>query len=180
MSPTSYQTAPPRTFIISTCVDQVKQLTAPSRRREFASALRADAMLNATRRHHGCAVSDERARARRRDRPVVPVRVRILVRGNAVGQIHLWLALGVIVSTAATDAVYVMFSAAVASRRRLPAATWSSVWYLLSAFAVISYTRNWVYVCFAAIGSWIGAYLSMTFLRRGSENNEQGRATPAS
>jgi len=78
------------------------------------------------------------------------------------------LALGVAVSTAATDAVYVMFSAAVASRRRLPAATWSSVWYLLSAFAVISYTRNWVYVAFAALGSWLGAYASMTWLRRPS------------
>ncbi len=81
-------------------------------------------------------------------------------------QIHPLLALGVAASTAATDAVYVMFSAAVSSRKRVPAATWSSVWYLLSAFAVISYTRNWVYVCFAAIGSWIGAYISMTVLRR--------------
>ena len=81
-------------------------------------------------------------------------------------QIHLWLAVGVMVSTAATDAVYVMFNAAVSTRRRVPAATWSSVWYLLSAFAVISYTRNWVYVCFAAIGSWIGAYISMTILRK--------------
>ena len=77
-----------------------------------------------------------------------------------------WLALGVIASTAATDAVYVLFNAAVSSRRRVPAATWSSIWYLLSAFAVISYTRNWVYVCFAALGSWIGAYLSMTVLRQ--------------
>ncbi|MBV9888250.1 MAG: hypothetical protein JO119_17025 [Acidobacteria bacterium] len=76
------------------------------------------------------------------------------------------MALGVLVSTAATDAVYVMFNAAVSSRKRLPAATWSSVWYLLSAFAVISYTKNWAYVAFAAAGSWIGAYLSMTFLRR--------------
>lgn len=75
------------------------------------------------------------------------------------------LAIGVLLSTAATDAVYVLFNAAVSSRRRIPAATWSSVWYLLSAFAVISYTRNWQYVCFAALGSWIGAYLSMTFLR---------------
>src|ERR1700759_14871 len=57
-----------------------------------------------------------------------------------------WLALGVLVSTAATDAVYVMFNAAVSSRKRLPAATWSSIWYLLSAFAVISYTKNWIYV----------------------------------
>jgi hypothetical protein len=81
--------------------------------------------------------------------------------------VDLWLALGVVVSTAATDAVYVMFNAAVSSKRRVPAATWSSVWYLLSAFAVISYTKNWIYVCFAAAGSWIGAYLSMTVLRKG-------------
>jgi hypothetical protein len=75
-------------------------------------------------------------------------------------------ALGVLVATAATDAVYVMFSSAVASRKRLPAATWSSVWYMLSSFAVISYTQNWVYVGFAAIGSWLGAYASMTYLHR--------------
>lgn len=93
---------------------------------------------------------------------------------TTVGQIHLWLAIGVVASTAATDAVYVMFSAAVAARRRLPAATWSSVWYLLSAFAVISYTRNWVYVCFAALGSWIGAYLSMSFLRRSAGELDHG------
>jgi hypothetical protein len=91
-----------------------------------------------------------------------------------VGQIHAWLALGVVLSTAATDAVYVMFSAAVASRRRVPAATWSSVWYLLSAFAVISYTRNWVYVCFAAIGSWIGAWLSISFLQRSVRETDRG------
>jgi len=80
-----------------------------------------------------------------------------------------WLACGVMVSTAATDAVYVMFNSAVSAKRRVPAATWSSVWYLLSAFAVISYTKNWVYVCFAAVGSWIGAYLSMTILHRARE-----------
>ena len=75
-------------------------------------------------------------------------------------------ALAVVIATAATDAVYVMFSSAIAARRRLPAATWSSVWYLLSSFAVISYTQNWAYVVFAAIGSWLGAYGSMTFLHR--------------
>jgi hypothetical protein len=37
--------------------------------------------------------------------------------------------------------------------------------YLLSSFAVISYTHNWVYLVFAALGSWIGAFASMTFLR---------------
>jgi hypothetical protein len=76
------------------------------------------------------------------------------------------LALGVVLSTMATDAVYVLFNAAVSDRRRLGAASWSSVWYLLSAFAVISYTTSWVYVLFAAAGSWIGAFLSITWLRK--------------
>ena len=58
------------------------------------------------------------------------------------------LAAGVVASTAATDAVYVLFNAAVASRHRIGAASWSSLWYLLSAFAVISYTTSWVYVIF--------------------------------
>jgi len=74
------------------------------------------------------------------------------------------LALGVVLATAATDAVYVMFTSAVVARRCVPAATWSSIWYVLSSFAVISYTNNWVYVIFAAVGSWLGAYATMTFL----------------
>lgn len=75
-------------------------------------------------------------------------------------------AAGVVLATAATDAVYVMFTSAVVARRRVPAATWSSVWYLLSSYAVISYTENWVYVAFAAVGSWLGAFASITFLGR--------------
>lgn len=43
---------------------------------------------------------------------------------------------------------------------------WSAMWYMLSAFSVISYTENPVYVVFAALGSWIGAYLSVTLLLR--------------
>ena len=44
------------------------------------------------------------------------------------------------------------------------AARVSTVEHLLSAFAVISYTSNWVYVLFAALGSWIGGFLSITAL----------------
>ena len=74
------------------------------------------------------------------------------------------IAAGVVVTTALTDAVYVFFNAAVSSRRRIAAASWSSLWYLMSAFAVISYTTNWAYVLFAALGSWIGGFLSITAL----------------
>ena len=48
----------------------------------------------------------------------------------------------VLLATAATDAVYVMFTSAVVARKRVPAATWSSVWYLLSSYAVISLHRE--------------------------------------
>ena len=76
------------------------------------------------------------------------------------------VAAGVVIATALTDACYVMFTSAVATRRRLPAASWSGVWYLLSSFAVISYTSNWVYVCLAAAGSWIGAFTSISLMQR--------------
>ena len=75
---------------------------------------------------------------------------------------------GVVLSTAVTDAIYVFFNAAVVARRRVSAASWSAAWYLLSAFAVISYTSNWAYVLFAALGFWIGGFLSITFLERGA------------
>jgi uncharacterized membrane protein YhaH (DUF805 family) len=78
------------------------------------------------------------------------------------------IAIGVVASTATTDAVYVLFNAAVSERRRIRAASWSSIWYLLSAFAVISYTQNPFYVLFAATGSWIGAFCAVTWLKHDS------------
>ena len=53
------------------------------------------------------------------------------------------------------------------SEPRVRAASWSSVWYMLSAFAVISYTRNPLYTLFAAGGSWLGAFCAVTWLSRG-------------
>jgi hypothetical protein len=92
--------------------------------------------------------------------------------------VHPLIALGVLASTAATDAVYVLFNAAVSGRRRVWAANWSAIWYLLSAFAVISYTQNAVYVVFAATGSWLGAFASMTWLRREHGQEAQTRHNP--
>jgi hypothetical protein len=82
---------------------------------------------------------------------------------------------GVVLTTAFTDAIYVQFTAAVAARRRVAAASWN----LLAAFAVISYTSNWVYVLFAAVGSWIGGFLSITALNRAALSRPgEGRGAP--
>jgi len=94
-----------------------------------------------------------------------------------VGSFNVVTAAGVVVATAATDAVYVRFTSAVATRRRISAASWSSFWYLLSSYAVINYTENWIYVCFAAAGSWVGAFFSLTFLRAAPSRPPAG-ATP--
>lgn len=96
----------------------------------------------------------------------------------SIRDVDIWLALGVVLATAATDAVYVMFTSSVIARRRVAAANWSSLWYMLSSFAVISYTNNWVYVVFAAAGSWIGAYLTMTFLHGAPPQRPTAPLTP--
>ena len=83
-------------------------------------------------------------------------------------ELNPWIAIGVIASTATTDAVYVLFNAAVMARRPARAASLSGLWYLLAAFAVISYTTDPIYALFAAIGSWIGAYFSVSWLKRKS------------
>ena len=86
------------------------------------------------------------------------------------------IAAGVLGSTAATDAVYVMFNAAVTARRPARAANWSGLWYVLSAFAVISYTGNPMYVLFAAGGSWVGAFCSVLWLKKRGPAPDQAPA----
>ncbi len=81
-------------------------------------------------------------------------------------EINPLIAAGVLASTAITDGAYVFFTSAVIARHRFRAANWSAMWYLLSAFAVISYTSNPIYVAFAALGSWLGAFGSVTFMHR--------------
>ena len=85
------------------------------------------------------------------------------------------IAFGVVLATAVTDAAYVFFNAAVGARQRVRAANWSAIWYLLSAFAGISYTQNPFYGAFAALGSWLGAYASVTWLARRSDEGTPRR-----
>jgi uncharacterized membrane protein YhaH (DUF805 family) len=85
------------------------------------------------------------------------------------------IVMGVVMATATTDAAYVFFDAAVVARHRVRAANWSALWYLLSAFAVISYTEHAIYVAFAALGSWMGAFVSITWLARIPRRPPTGR-----
>jgi hypothetical protein len=74
------------------------------------------------------------------------------------------IALGVLASTAATDAAYVVLHCS--GQRPAPGVggELERDLDLLSAFAVISYTANAIYV-FEAGGSWLG-FVSVSWLRR--------------
>jgi predicted small integral membrane protein len=87
--------------------------------------------------------------------------------------IDLWLALGVVTATALTDAVCVLFTASIVRRKAVAAASFSSLSYMLSSFAVISFTSNWFYVVPAALGSWLGAYITMRCLNGPVEHVDQ-------
>src|SRR5262245_45707667 len=88
------------------------------------------------------------------------------------------IALAVFASTAVTDAGYVFSTAAFGGGRGVRAANGGAIWYRLSPFAVIGYTENPVYVAFAALGSWCGAYASVTWLVRGEPNPAVPRHDP--
>ena len=76
-----------------------------------------------------------------------------------------------------TDAMCVMYTAAVVHRRDLATANWGALTYMLSAFAVISFTSHWFYVVFAALGAWVGTYATMKYLRwRTTRRDATGRA----
>jgi hypothetical protein len=72
----------------------------------------------------------------------------------------------------------VFFNAAVGARHCVRAANWSAIWYMLSAFAVIGSTENPIYGAFAAAGSWLGAFISVSWLLRGREAQLQRHDPP--
>jgi hypothetical protein len=51
-------------------------------------------------------------------------------------------AIGVLASTATTDAAFLFFTAPVSARRQVVAATWSALWSLLSALAYVAFAAE--------------------------------------
>jgi hypothetical protein len=51
-------------------------------------------------------------------------------------------AIGVLASTATTDAAFPFFTAAVSARQQVVAATWCALWSLLSALAYVAFAAE--------------------------------------
>ncbi len=71
------------------------------------------------------------------------------------------IAFTIFILTLVMDALHAIYTRAVAANRAGRAATFGSLIYLISGFAVIHYTQNHLYLLCVVAGSWVGTYLSI-------------------
>lgn len=65
----------------------------------------------------------------------------------------------VLFATLITDALWALYMIKVTAKAPFLAASYGSLIHILTAFTVISYTKNYLYLIPLVIGSFIGTYL---------------------
>ncbi len=71
----------------------------------------------------------------------------------------------VLVATLVTDALWALYMIKVTAKAPFLAASYGSLIHILTAFTVISYTKNYLYLIPLVIGSFIGTYLTVKFVK---------------
>ena len=69
----------------------------------------------------------------------------------------------VFVATAITDALWALYMIYVTKKSPILAASYGSLIHILTAFTVISYTKNYLYLIPLVLGSFIGTYLVVKY-----------------
>ena len=69
----------------------------------------------------------------------------------------------VLVATLVTDAFWALYMIYVNKKSPILAASYGSLIHILTAFTVISYTQNYLYLIPLVIGSFIGTYLVVKY-----------------
>jgi uncharacterized membrane protein YfcA len=85
-----------------------------------------------------------------------------------IGTADLRVALAVFLLTALMDGLHAIYTRAIATHCAGRAATFGSLIYLISAFAILQYTQNGWYLLFVVAGSWIGTYMGVKIQSRPS------------
>jgi hypothetical protein len=71
--------------------------------------------------------------------------------------------IAVFLATLVTDALWALYLIKVTERSPVLAASYGSLIHILTAFTVISYTKNSLYLIPLVIGSFIGTYLVVKY-----------------
>jgi hypothetical protein len=74
--------------------------------------------------------------------------------------------LSVCVATICIDGLYAFYTLEITKKNAFRSAFSGSLIHMLTAFTVISYTQNYLYLTPLVIGSFIGTYLVVTYSRR--------------
>jgi uncharacterized membrane protein len=69
-------------------------------------------------------------------------------------------------ATLCIDALYALYTIHVTEKKAFQSATFGSLIHILTAFTVISYTKNYLYLVPLVVGSFIGTYFAVTYTKK--------------
>ncbi len=75
--------------------------------------------------------------------------------------------ISVFFATLCIDALYALYTIRVTEKKAFQSATFGSLIHILTAFTVISYTKNYFYLIPLVIGSFFGTYLAVRYTKSG-------------
>lgn len=71
----------------------------------------------------------------------------------------------VFVATLVTDALWALYMIHVGKKNPVRSASYGSLIHILSAFTVISYTKDTLYIIPLVLGSFLGTYLTVKYMK---------------
>jgi hypothetical protein len=74
-----------------------------------------------------------------------------------------WLALAIVINYIIIDGLYAQYTLDVISLKPIKSASIGSLMYILSAFGIINFINNVLYVIPMLIGSWLGTFLIVMY-----------------
>ncbi len=83
-----------------------------------------------------------------------------------MGDFNPLIALGVFAAYVLVDGLYAYYTLAVVKRSAIAAATTGAAMHFLLALGVISYIKNYYYIIPLALGSWLGTYIVVRFIKK--------------
>lgn len=76
------------------------------------------------------------------------------------------LAVGVFAAYILVDGLYAYYTIAVVKRAAVKAATTGAAMHFLLALGVLSYVKNYLYIIPLALGSWLGTYMVVRYMKK--------------
>ena len=71
--------------------------------------------------------------------------------------------ISVFIAITAIDALYALYTLRVTQKKAFQSATFGAIIHILTAFTVISYTQNYLYLIPLIIGSFVGTFLVVKY-----------------